>query len=245
MKQWILAAGIATLALAGQAQDKTIVNDPNARVRQTGSFHGVEVSGAIELFVSQGPETKVALSAKDPADVDMIVAEVEDGILNIHYRENKNWWSNQWNTMGRKFRAYVSTPDISRLTSSGSGRIHIEGVLKGDELKIDLSGSGNVDGEVNVAKLDIDQSGSSNIRLRGTAGKASFDCSGSGNISCPDLTTDHCSIDMSGSGNAEITANKEISAELAGSGNIRFKGNASITNMSTAGSGKIHKVTTF
>jgi hypothetical protein len=50
---------------------------------------------------------------------------------------------------------------------------------------------------------------------------------------------------MSGSGNADITANKEISAEIAGSGNIRFKGNASIANMSSAGSGKIHKVSSF
>jgi hypothetical protein len=170
---------------------------------------------------------------------------VEDGILKIRYRENKNWWSNQWNTMGRKFRAYVSAPEISRLESSGSGGIHIQGVLKGDELAVELSGSGNVEGEINVAKLELEQSGSSNIRLRGAATQATFECSGSGNISCPDLVTDHCSIDMSGSGNADITANKEISADISGSGNIRYKGNASIANLSTAGSGKVHKVTTF
>lgn len=244
MKKWIFAAGLAALAMAGQAQENT-VNDPNARIRKTESFRGVEVSGAIELFVSQAPETKVAISAKDVNDIEIIETEVENGILKIHYKDNKNWWNNQWNTMGRKFRAYVSGPHIGVLSSSGSGGIHIMNTIKSDDLKIDLSGSGNVEGPIQVASLHVEQSGSSNIRLHGTATRAEFECSGSGNIYCPDLVTDKVSIEIAGSGNAQITANKEISAEISGSGNVRYKGTASIANLSTAGTGKIRKVDAF
>jgi hypothetical protein len=244
MKHWILAAGLTAMALAGQAQDNT-VNDPNARVRKTGDFHGVEVAGAIELFISQGPETKVAISAKDVNDIEIIETEVEDGVLKIHYKDNKNWWNNQWNTMGHKFRAYVSAPNIQMLSSSGSGGIHIMNTIKGEELKVELAGSGNIEGSIHVAELSVDQSGSSNIRLKGVATKADFECSGSGNVYSPDLVTDHCELEISGSGNAEITANKEISAEISGSGNVRYKGTASIANLSTAGTGKIRKVDSF
>jgi hypothetical protein len=205
----------------------------------------VEVSGAIELFVSQGPESKVAISAKDVNDIGIIDTEVEDGILKIHYKDDRNWWNNQWNTMGRKFRAYVSGPDIRLLSSSGSGGIHLMNTIKTDELRIGLSGSGNVEGAVQVGKLHVEQSGSSNIRLRGKASSAVFDCSGSGNIICPDLAADMCDITIAGSGNAQITVNKEISAEISGSGNVRYKGTATITDLSTSGSGKVRKVDAF
>jgi hypothetical protein len=244
MKTWILAAGLSAMALAGQAQEN-MVNDPNAKVRKTEAFRGVEVSGAIELYVSQSPETKVAISAKDVNDIEIIETEVDNGILKIHYKDNKNWWNSQWNTMGHKFRAYVSGPNIGVLSSSGSGGIHIVNTIKSDDLKVDLSGSGNIEGSIQVSSLFVDQSGSSNIRLRGTATRAEFDCSGSGNVYCPDLVTDKVSIEIAGSGNAQITANKEISAEISGSGNVRYKGTASIANLSTAGTGKIRKVDSF
>jgi hypothetical protein len=236
---------LAALTISGYTQDNKIVNDPNARLRAVEGFHGVEVSGSIELYISQGSDTKLALSAKDPADIDLIETVVEDGILRIRYKENKSWLSNQWNTMGRKFRAYVSSPMIDRLGIVGSGGILIQGLLQSSELNIELSGSGNIEGELRVGKLELDQSGSGNIRLKGSATEAVFDCSGSGNVYCPDLVTDNCKFDIAGSGNAEITANKEISVSIAGSGNVRYRGDASIRDISTAGSGKLRKVSAF
>jgi hypothetical protein len=49
------------LALGSQAQEKVIV-DKNVQTRQVDEFDGISVSGAIELYVSQG-DAKVAVSA--------------------------------------------------------------------------------------------------------------------------------------------------------------------------------------
>jgi Putative auto-transporter adhesin, head GIN domain len=238
----ILMLMLALLAGNAYAQDKTIINDKNAQERKLTGFHGVEVSGAIDLYFTQGNEEKVAVSARDADDLDILETEVRGGILYIHYKNSKSWWSNQWNTSGRRFRAYVSCPDISNLTSSGSGNIYLEGKVKTEELKIELSGSGNVEGDITATKLEIEQSGSSNVRIRGIAEKASFSTSGSGNVYGSDLVTDFCEISITGSGNVEVTTNKEISAEVSGSGNIRYRGNASVLHLSTAGTGRIKKI---
>ena len=50
-----------------QAQNaKNIVFDANAEVRSVKGFTGVEVSGAIDLYLSQGKEEAVAISASNP-----------------------------------------------------------------------------------------------------------------------------------------------------------------------------------
>jgi len=227
------------LALGSQAQEKVIV-DKNVQTRQVDEFDGISVSGAIELYVSQG-DAKVAVSAADEEKVNEIETYVQGRILYIRFKTKKSWWSDQWNTTGRNFRAYVSAPVIKSLSSSGSGNIKIEGTLKSPELDIEISGSGNISGSIKSDNLDVIQSGSSNIRLAGTAEKAEFECSGSGNIICGDLSLDYCTVEMSGSGNAELLVNKELSAEISGSGNVKYKGQGTIINSSTAGSGKIRR----
>ncbi len=240
MKQagWILTFII--LALSSQAQEKVIV-DKNAQTRQVDEFDGVSVSGAIELFISQGAQN-LAVSAADEEKINDIETYVENRILYIRFKSKKSWWSDQWNTTGRNFRAYVSAPLIKSLSSSGSGNIKIEGVLKSKDMEIEISGSGNVNGNIQSETLEVNQSGSSNIRLSGVATNADFECSGSGNIICGELSADFCRVEMSGSGNAELYVNKELSAEISGSGNIRYKGEGTITSSSVAGSGKIKKI---
>jgi len=235
---WVF--GFIMLALASQAQEAKVIVDKNAQTRQVDEFDGVSVSGAIELYISQGSQT-VAVSAAEPEKVNDIETYVENRILYIRFKSKKSWWSDQWNTTGRNYRAYVSAPMIKSLASAGSGNIKIEGMLKSPELELEISGSGNISGKIETENLDVTQSGSSNIRLNGTATKAEFECSGSGNIISSDLVIDICTVEMSGSGNAELQVNKELSAEISGSGNIRYKGEANVVNSSVAGSGKIKK----
>jgi hypothetical protein len=242
MKGWILAIWLLGLVMVTKGQEKKVVLDPNAQKREVGSFTGVKVSGSIELILSQGPEDIVAISAAEASEIEKIETEVRGGILYIGLKDRKNWWSDQWNTMNKKFKAYVSSPDFRSIESAGSGSIQIVGTLKVDDLEFEVAGSGNIKGAIEVENLEMVQSGSSNIRLSGKASKAEFNCSGSGNIQSPDLIIDYCEVNISGSGNADLTVEKELSGSLSGSGNIRYKGNAEITEKSISGVGKIRKI---
>lgn len=226
------------------AQEKKVVNDPNAQKREVESFKGVKISGSIELIISQGPEYTVAISAADADDIEKIVTEIRGDVLYVELKDRKNWFSDQWNSMNKKFKAYISAPDIRSIESAGSGSIQIVGTLKVEALDLEVAGSGNIKGTIDVEKLELVQSGSSNIRLAGKATRAEFNCSGSGNLQSPELIIDFCEVSISGSGNADLTVEKELSASLSGSGNIRYKGNAEITEKSISGVGKIRKMDT-
>jgi hypothetical protein len=242
MKGWIWALWMSSLVMTGFSQEKNVINDPNAEIREVDDFHSVEVSGAIELIITQSPEMAVAISANDPEDVEKIVTETRNGVLYIGYKDGKNWWQHQWNTMGRKFRAYVSAPEFRTVASSGSGSIRIQGLLKAGEITFMQSGSGNIEGQVEADDLEVLQSGSGNVKLSGRIARADVRCSGSGNYRSEALSVDMYTIAMSGSGNADITVNKELSARVSGSGNVRYRGAGLVRDMQISGSGKIRRI---
>ena len=203
-------------------------------------FSGISVSGSIELFYSPDGNTKVLVSSSDKELLDQIETYVKNDILYIRLKDKDNWNFN-WNN-NRKLRAYVSSPPVKKINASGSGNVHIEGTLKTETFTYNSSGSGNVEAAIEVDKFVYEHSGSGNARFKGKAGKAEIETSGSGNFISPSLVVEKCDIVTSGSGNAEITVNKEISARTSGSGNIRLKGEGLISNISSSGSGKIKRI---
>ena len=239
MKNTVLLLIVLALCISLNAQ-KTI-NDPNAQVRSVSGYHGVAVSGSIELFLTQGNEESVVISADDTKLRDKVITEVDDGVLRIYLERNKNKIQIDWPNQN-KIRAYVSVKDIDYLSSSGSGKLHIEGNIKTDKLKVDISGSGNLEGAVTTKDLSLGISGSADANLSGTAEKSDFHISGSGNIKSYDFSTEYCNASISGSGNVRITVTKELSAHISGSGSVFIKGDGLIRDYSASGSGKFKRV---
>src|SRR5262249_27803009 len=102
MRKILACALLVGLSLAAIAQ-KTI-NDPNAEKRSVSSFHGVEVSGGIDLYLTQGDEA-VAVSASEAKFRDRIRTEVKNGVLKI-WVETGSGFHLDWGN--RKLKAYVS-----------------------------------------------------------------------------------------------------------------------------------------
>jgi hypothetical protein len=90
MKSITLLTVLALAGIAAFGQNPKVINDPNAQKRTVGDFHGIKVSGGIELYLTQGDEEAVAVSASDPEFRDRLKTEVKDGILHIYLDDQ--WW---------------------------------------------------------------------------------------------------------------------------------------------------------
>jgi hypothetical protein len=109
MRRFILLLLIAAGGVSVKAQN--IVYDENAEVRTVEKFNGIELSGAVSLYLSQGSTTGVAVSAGEEKYNNKIKTEVKDGILRISV-EAGVW--NGFNWTNRKIRAYVTVTDVNR-----------------------------------------------------------------------------------------------------------------------------------
>jgi len=228
----VLLAGFSMAALA-----QKIINDPNAEKRNVSNFHGVEISGGIDLYLSQGEET-VAVSASEAKFRDKIRTEVKNGVLKIWYETNSNLhldWGN------RKLKAYVSFKNLDMLDASGGSDISVEGSIDVSKLSITVSGGSDFDGKVNISDLKVDASGGSDVDISGTAKTINIDASGGSDFKGYELITDDCTIDASGGRDVYITVNKELNADSSGGSDIYYKGNGLLKNLKS-GSSSIKKV---
>jgi hypothetical protein len=209
-----------------------IVNDANAEKRNVSGFHGVDVSGGIDLYISQGQEA-VAVSASETKFRDKIKTEVKNGVLKIWYESNSNIhidWSN------RKMKAYVSFKNLDMLEASGGSDVKVEGSIAVSKLSLDISGGSDFEGKVNIDDLKVDASGGSDVHISGTAKNINIDASGGSDFKGYELITDNCTVDASGGSDVYITVNKELNAESSGGSDIYYKGNGSIRNLKTSSS---------
>ena len=136
------------------------INDANAEKRNVSGYHAIEVSGGIDLFLSQGEES-VAVSASETKFRDRIRTEVKNGILKIwfdHGNLNMDWGN-------RKMKAYVSFKNLDNLEGSCGSDIKVEGKIKVTSLNLDISGGADFDGKVELDDLKVDASGGSDVYI--------------------------------------------------------------------------------
>lgn len=222
--------------IAGTVHAQNLVYDANAEVRKVGGFHGVSVSSSITLYLSQGNEDAVAVSAADEKDIEKIVTEVKDGILKIRV-ENKSWsnWGN------RKLKAYVTVKTLDYLSASGGSIAKITDAVKVDAINADASGGSIIEGDLQGNSMNVDLSGGSIFKVRGSFNNASIDASGGSIFQDFDFVVNSCSIDASGGSIISLSITKEMKADASGGSIINYKGSGVITSVDASGGSSIKK----
>lgn len=215
---------------------ETIINDKNAELRNVSGFNAIKVSGAIEVYLSQGNEA-VAVSASEEKFRDNIKTEVVNGTLKIYYDGNHI----SWNKDNMKLKAYVSVKNLNALEASGASDYKINGVLNFETVSVKLSGASELEGNVNIGNLRVDLSGASDLKINGTVQNLNIEASGASDVKSYDLVAEACSVKASGASDIKITVNKEITAHASGASSVYYKGNAVVKESRSSGASSISK----
>ena len=203
--------------------------------KNVGSFNNVEVHGAVKVHVRQDSSPSVKMET-DENLMEFLDIFTDGNTLVIRTRRGYRL------DPSRDIIAYVAAPVFKNIDVSGACDIIGDGTISGNEpLNMHVSGSGEITMQVSLPKLSTHISGSGSINLKGQATDFSAEVSDSGDVRCFDLLTDNTKLDLSGSSEAEVTANKSLNVEVSGSGTVEYKGNASVSQ-SISGSGSVKKV---
>jgi hypothetical protein len=232
MKRLILTF-LAILSVQAVVLAQLTIKDPNAQTREAKNFHGISVGSAFDVYLVQGNEEAVAVSASNEKDISRITVEVKDGILHIGLERGK------WNFGNKKLKAYVSFKNIDKLDISGACDVKVDGAIKASELKVGLSGASDLHAKLQVDRLSVDLSGASDLTVSGTAANLSIEASGASNFKGFELTTDFCTARASGASDIRITVNKELSVHASGASDIDYKGACVIRDLHTSGASSV------
>ena len=210
----------------------------HTEVREVGYFRAVASSLPANVYYVQADKQEVRVESTEEF-APKVLTTVEDGILTLKLESGRY--------PKLILRVTVSSPDIEKLSVSGSGNLFQEGPMHGSgALTLKVSGSGDIlTGEIDSRDFTAQCSGSGSIRV-GTLACDDFDgkVSGSGNVRMGRISCDDVEVGVSGSGDFfvdKLTSTGGASVRVSGSGNVRLSEVAVDGNMDlkTGGSGDI------
>lgn len=237
MKKLFLSL-VTFVSLAAFAQEKVLV-DANAQKRTiSGSFSAITVSDGVDLYITQGNEESVAVSASEEKYMERFKTEVVDGTLKIYFdNSNLNWSTNS----KRKLTAYVSFKTLEKLNASGGADVNITETLSSDKLAVKFTSGSSLNGKVAVKDLSAELNSGASIKVTGTAANFTVDVSSGAIFKSYDLATEYCNAKASSGGGIQVTISKELNAKANSGGGIKYKGDAVIRDLNVNSGGSVKK----
>ena len=229
---------LTIISLQTFAQD-AVMNDANAEKRNlSGSFSAIKVSDGIDLYLSQGNEESIAVSASDPKYLERFKTVVDNGVLKIYYDNSSMIWNSNEK---RKLKAYVSFKMLEKLNASSGASVDAKNILNLAYLEMHLTSGSQFTGEVKIGEMTVDQNSGSEINITGSVEKIKVDLSSGAVFKGYDLNAEYCEAKASSGGEARINVNKELAAKASSGGGIKYKGNAAIKDLNVSSGGVVKK----
>ncbi|MEL7001168.1 MAG: head GIN domain-containing protein [Bacteroidota bacterium] len=197
-------------------------------------FDGIELSVEGNVIVSQGPTQEVKVTGQQNI-IENLSTSVSNGLWTITSENGcfKNY----------DLTVEIIIPDLNLLNITGSGNINVNDFNNQNTLTIRITGSGNMtlNQFEGITNLNTTLTGSGTFRANSdilTLETLTVGISGSGEYKGFEISSNNCSVNVSGSGRSELTAIESLNVVISGSGTVAYKGSPSISQTIT-GSGRV------
>jgi len=206
-----------TITINGQTiggSDLFVPKEPTKTMeRDVSSFSGIDLHvPANVIYTTNNGLDKPSLKITAPADlIPLIKTTVEGGVLRVELERSVN--------MNSAIRIEASSSALQSIRAAGSGTVSAKG-LKGDRLKIKVSGSAE-------------------ITASGTVDKVTVGISGSAEVDVSEVIASEVEIDVSGSARVDAHATTTAEVDLSGSASVCIRGNPTNRNVCKSGSGRV------
>jgi hypothetical protein len=195
-----------------------------------GAFSDLEVRTVGNVYLVQG--NKEAVRIESTRDVsDYIEVTNAGNKLTITSKGLHNWRG--------KLDIYVTVRELNSAYFKAVGNVKTQNALKSKSLKMTASAAGNISLDLDCTGFECHFSAVGNVNLAGETDSADIYNSATGNLRAGDLKTGTLSAHLSGVGNVTLCADKVISIDAHGTGNITYKGNPAVKHISKHGTGVV------
>lgn len=192
------------------------------------NFSSISVLGSpdVEYRQSNGSKTTVSIYGSDNL-VDLLEVSTVNGVLQVNIKKGVKILSGE-----RRLKVIASSPSLNQVNIKGSADVYLKGAIKGNDLNLNIAGSGDIEAEnLQYTNIFALVKGSGDIDLKNVkATTVMSEVNGSGDISAEKLAATNVVATVAGSGDIVCYASRQLDARVSGSGDIEYKGSPSVVN---------------
>lgn len=179
--------------------------------REVAGFDRIRINGAAQVFIEQAGEESLTIEAEDNL-LPLLTSDIDGGRLSLGVRANTTIST----TKPIIFRLKVKS--VKEVQASGAGRVEATGI--------------------DVPELSVGLSGAVSSVFTGTAETQEVRISGTGKFDGRGLEGRRASVTVSGAGEAAVNAAERVTAQVSGTGVVRYLGNPEVDEQ-TSGLGRV------
>lgn len=196
----------------------------SAQKRAVSNFTGVDVSGALDIVVTQDSAFSVRVEADDNLH-QYLKTEIVGSVLKVYAEEG-------YDLDGTKdIIIHVSAPSYLVFEASGASSITAANRISNKQrISLNASGASSIEMEVDTPEVFTDLTGASDVILGGQAKTHTGEASGASTIKAYDLMTEISDIEVSGASHAQVFASITLTANASGASDVKFKGTPTLSS---------------
>lgn len=203
-------------------------------VRTQDAFKSISTSGNYIVYIQQGNKRDIQVEADDNL-LPYIETTVKGNELQINTKKGYDIKPT------KTVNIYVTIEELEELNASGMGGFYSKSSLKGDKVVFSFSGSTVADVDLNSNVLNVRISGSSSLKVKGNVPQTKYGISGTGKVDAISLRSDNVKVEVSGTGDLALYAEKKLDVSVSGVGKVRYKGNPALSQ-SSSGMSKVSRL---
>jgi Putative auto-transporter adhesin, head GIN domain len=204
-----------------------------SETRQVGSFRGLRVGEAIDVYIKKGDKESVKVEVENVRLSD-VLTEVAGSNLRIHMRDG--------NYRGKRIvKVYVTYVSLERISASSASSVFSEGTVKAGTLDITAASAANIELSLDADNVTVDVASAGDITLEGKSRSLSVEASSAGSVDAYNLECERVDAVVSSAGSAKVNVTKSLNAEASSGGSIRYRGNPTNTNTDSSSGGSVKR----
>lgn len=224
----VLILFLSTSCMFNGVKGNRIVKTQNRNI--SSDFKAISVSHGIEVYLTMGNKTSLTLEADENLH-DIILTEVEDGVLRIYAEENI------WSAKSRK--VYLKAENLDEIRTTSGAEVISENTIKADDLNISTTSGSDVRLILDVTNLSCSTTSGADARLKGKADHFVAKSTSGSDIKASELEVKTCDASVTSGADIRLNVTDELDANATSGGNIKYSGNPKKIRKNSSSGGSI------
>lgn len=199
------------------------------------SFTAIEVGENFSIDVKNGSASAIQIETIEGCE-DFVKIEVESGVLKIN--------SDKRIRQPKLLKLTIISPQVNSVNLAGAAEMTTSDTLRAESFEIKLAGAANAKIVLAVENFKSEISGAGNLIASGFATNHVSVITGAGDLKSFGLESQIVNLNVSGAGDAQVNAVKELQVKASGAGDVIYLNDPENLIAEVSGAGEVRKKST-